>query len=194
MALRAPSSIPGTNRSGWRSLSWNGHTGAWWEGTRQWHELKCKRISLEIGKSLFPRGQPSSEEETGETGLSLTVGVSCPDWLKPWAAGSEPMVEPALGSGCDRRLPQAPPAWRGSCDSVICLNIEETMELIGLANCCSFYYKYTIFSHNEVNIIPVYESSCGGLNGGQAVANIHTTFTENSLAHWLDHSVHWQQV
>lgn len=54
MALRAPSSIPGTNRSGWRSLSWNGHTGAWWEGTRQWHELKCKRISLEIREKPFP--------------------------------------------------------------------------------------------------------------------------------------------
>lgn len=154
MALGAPSIIPGTNRSGWRSVSWNGHAGAWWEGKRQWHERKCERISLEIGKSLFPWGQPSSGEEIREVGPSLALRVSCPDWVKPWATGSEAMVEPALGSGCDRRLPQAPPVWRGSYDSVICLNIEETKELISLANCCSFDYKYTIFSQNEGKYYP----------------------------------------
>lgn len=100
-ALGAPSSILDTCRRGWRRLRQTFHSSEWWEGKKQWHKLKYERLSLE---KPFPY-KDSQEVGTRPTkaGPSPVWRVSCPGWVKPQAAQSEPMVEPALGMGCEWR-------------------------------------------------------------------------------------------
>lgn len=63
MALGALDSIPDTDGGGWKSSNQAFHSGMWWEAEKQLHNLKHKRLMLEMRRSLFP--MRSAQQQSG---------------------------------------------------------------------------------------------------------------------------------